>query len=32
MVAMWMQKPGWHRTAETYLVIGFERLKSRLPA
>jgi len=32
MVAMWMQKPGWHRTAETYLVMGFERLKSRLPA
>jgi len=31
MVAMWMQKPGWHRTAETYLVMGFERLKSRLP-
>lgn len=31
MVAMWMQKPGWHRTAETYLVLGFERLKSRLP-
>jgi thiamine kinase-like enzyme len=32
MVSMWMQKPGWHRTAETYLVMGFERLKSRLPA
>ncbi len=31
MTAMWMQKPGWHRTAETYLVLGFERLKSRLP-
>lgn len=31
MSAMWMQKPGWHRTAETYLVLGFERLKSRLP-
>ena len=31
MVAMWMQKPGWHRTAETFLVLGFERLKSRLP-
>jgi hypothetical protein len=31
MSAMWMQKPGWHRTAETYLVMGFERLKSRLP-
>jgi thiamine kinase-like enzyme len=31
MSAMWMQKPGWHRAAETYLVFGFERLKSRLP-
>jgi hypothetical protein len=31
MSAMGMQKPGWHRTAETYLVVGFERLKSRLP-
>lgn len=31
MTSMWMQKPGWQRTAETYLVIGFERLKSRLP-
>jgi len=31
MSSMWMQKPGWHRTAETYLVFGFERLKSRLP-
>ena len=31
MSSMWMQKPGWHRTAETYLVLGFERLKSRLP-
>ncbi|HSS59908.1 MAG TPA: phosphotransferase [Candidatus Limnocylindrales bacterium] len=31
MSAMWMQKPGWHRLAETYLVLGFERLKSRLP-
>lgn len=31
MSAMWMQKPGWHRVAETYLVLGFERLKSRLP-
>jgi thiamine kinase-like enzyme len=31
MSAMWMQKPGWHGVAETYLVFGFERLKSRLP-
>ena len=31
MSSMWMQKPGWHRIAETYLVLGFERLKSRLP-
>ena len=31
MSAMWMQKPGWHGVAETYLVLGFERLKSRLP-
>lgn len=31
MSSMWMQKEGWHRTAETYLVLGFERLKSRLP-
>lgn len=31
MSAMWMQKPGWQRVAETYLVLGFERLNSRLP-
>jgi hypothetical protein len=31
MSAMWMQKAGWHRTAETFLVLGFERLKSRIP-
>lgn len=31
MTAMWMRKPGWERVAETYLVLGFERLKSRLP-
>lgn len=31
MVAMWMQKGGWHRTSEVYLVMAFERLKSRLP-
>src|SRR5256885_963653 len=31
MATMWGSKPGWHRVAETYLVFGFERLKSRLP-
>lgn len=31
MTAMWMRKPGWERVAETYLVLGYERLKSRLP-
>lgn len=31
MASMWGAKPGWHRVAETYLVMGFERLKSRLP-
>ena len=31
MSTMWGAKPGWHRVAETYLVLGFERLKSRLP-
>jgi phosphotransferase family enzyme len=31
MASMWGAKPGWHRVAETYLVFGFERLKSRLP-
>ena len=31
MSAMWMQKRGWERIAETFLVLGFERLKSRLP-
>jgi hypothetical protein len=31
MATMWGAKPGWHRVAETYLVLGFERLKSRLP-
>jgi phosphotransferase family enzyme len=31
MTAMWMQKPGWRGVAETYLVLAFERLKSRLP-
>jgi hypothetical protein len=31
MSAMWMQKRGWERIADTFLVLGFERLKSRLP-
>jgi aminoglycoside phosphotransferase (APT) family kinase protein len=31
MAFMWAQNPGWQRAAETFLVIGFERLKSRLP-
>jgi aminoglycoside phosphotransferase (APT) family kinase protein len=31
MASMWGAKPGWHGVAETYLVLGFERLKSRLP-
>jgi len=31
MATMWGAKPGWHRVAETYLVLGFERLNSRLP-
>lgn len=31
MATMWGAKPGWQRVAETYLVLGFERLKSRLP-
>jgi hypothetical protein len=28
---MWTQLPGWERGAETFLVMAFERLKSRLP-
>jgi hypothetical protein len=31
MAAMWAQSSGWERVAETFLVIAFERLKSRLP-
>ena len=31
MAAMWSQSGGWERTAETFLVLAFERLKSRLP-
>jgi hypothetical protein len=31
MATMWGQGRGWERIAETFLVMGFERLKSRLP-
>jgi hypothetical protein len=31
MSAMWGQSRGWDRVAETFLVMGFERLKTRLP-
>ena len=31
MAAMWGQGRGWDQIAETFLVMGFERLKSRLP-
>lgn len=31
MSFMWAQVPGWERMAETFLVLAFERLKSRLP-
>jgi Phosphotransferase enzyme family len=31
MAFMWAQSPGWERVAETFLVMAFERLKSRLP-
>jgi aminoglycoside phosphotransferase (APT) family kinase protein len=31
MSLMWAQTPGWERMAESFLVLGFERLKSRLP-
>jgi hypothetical protein len=31
MAFMWTHSPGWERIAETMLVMGFERLKSRLP-
>jgi hypothetical protein len=31
MAAMWGQGRDWDRIAETFLVMGFERLKTRLP-
>jgi hypothetical protein len=31
MAFMWAQSSGWERVAETFLVMAFERLKSRLP-
>jgi hypothetical protein len=31
MAAMWSQTHGWERVAETFLVMAFERLKTRLP-
>jgi len=31
MASMWAQQSGWERIAETFLVMAFERLKSRLP-
>ena len=31
MSFMWAQVPGWERMAETFLVLAFERLKSRFP-
>ena len=31
MALMWAQGPGWERMAEAFLVLAFERLKSRLP-
>ncbi len=31
MAFMWAQTGGWERIAETFLVLAFERLKSRLP-
>ena len=31
MAAMWSQSSGWERVAETFLVMAFDRLKSRLP-
>ena len=31
MAFMWAQTSGWERIAETFLVMAFERLKSRLP-
>jgi hypothetical protein len=31
MAFMWSQTSGWERATETFLVMAFERLKSRLP-
>lgn len=31
MSLMWAQTPGWEHTAEAFLVLGFERLKTRIP-
>jgi aminoglycoside phosphotransferase (APT) family kinase protein len=31
MAAMWSQTRGWESVAETFLVMAFERLKTRLP-
>lgn len=31
MAYMWTQLPGWEQGAETFLVLAYERLKSRLP-
>ena len=31
MAAMWSHSRGWEQIAETFLVLGFERLKSRIP-
>jgi hypothetical protein len=31
MASMWMQASGWQQVTETFLVMAFERLKSRLP-
>ena len=31
MTFMWIQVPGWEQGAEAFLVMAFERLKSRLP-
>lgn len=31
MAFMWAQQRGWERIAETFLVLAYERLKSRLP-
>jgi len=31
MAFMWAQTSDWERVAEIYLVLAFERLKSRLP-